>query len=514
MGLSGSDDHCVKLWDVRSGDCVMTYRGHKDAVNCIAVSTDGHVAISGSSDKTMRMWNLATGECLLTCTGHSDIIFSVAMSWSGKIAISGGMDKTVNVWDLNGGNCLHTFSKHKGIVFGVALSTDGTRAITGGGDGFIFLWRVSTMQCLMSFKSPPICSVALSKDERLAVSGGADGSLSVWNLKNGKKMSSLRAHSDWVLSVAFTHDARWILSASKDKTLKLWDCDYPNKMVMSIPHFDWFFSCDIISSNGLNTLAGGSYGTIKVWMMNTGDTAADCCRVISGHYGYVNCVSIVHKSQPASPIEDLEHGLTIKDLEHVSANEDLDIPFAIHDNKADADLTLFEASATLKASKELSCNLAPNENGAISILPDNLVDLSSYISADCSSTRSFMVEGDEVLEELRKQRILMENILEKVTESNHSIAEIQKQLYRIERRVSDLESTNHSSPPSPHSSEDGIGLLFNTSSFVSEQNEGEWSASSVGNDTESIHSKTNDENIPWSQQDALWMETEQEEQHR
>ena len=41
-------------------------------VKCVAVFPDGRRVVSGSSDNTLKVWNIETGECVATLRGHSD----------------------------------------------------------------------------------------------------------------------------------------------------------------------------------------------------------------------------------------------------------------------------------------------------------------------------------------------------------------------------------------------------------------------------------------------------------
>ena len=41
-------------------------------VNGVAVFPDGRRVVSGSWDKTLKVWDVATGKCVATLRGHSD----------------------------------------------------------------------------------------------------------------------------------------------------------------------------------------------------------------------------------------------------------------------------------------------------------------------------------------------------------------------------------------------------------------------------------------------------------
>ena len=46
--VSGSADETIKTWDITSGSCLSTLRGHSASVNCVDFSPDGLTIASGS----------------------------------------------------------------------------------------------------------------------------------------------------------------------------------------------------------------------------------------------------------------------------------------------------------------------------------------------------------------------------------------------------------------------------------------------------------------------------------
>src|SRR5262249_36901800 len=44
--------------------CVLTFKGHTQAVTSVYMSADKRFVLSGSADKTLRLWDAATGNCM------------------------------------------------------------------------------------------------------------------------------------------------------------------------------------------------------------------------------------------------------------------------------------------------------------------------------------------------------------------------------------------------------------------------------------------------------------------
>jgi tetratricopeptide (TPR) repeat protein len=55
---TASDDRTVKLWDLQTGEAVLTLRGHTSGVVSLAVSRDGNQIASGSIDYSAKIWSI------------------------------------------------------------------------------------------------------------------------------------------------------------------------------------------------------------------------------------------------------------------------------------------------------------------------------------------------------------------------------------------------------------------------------------------------------------------------
>ena len=120
--LAVSGDSNLRVWDIESGKCLHTLKGHskrfssqkltsrgdlEKLVSTVSITPDGRLAISGGWDSTLRVWDIESGKCLHTLKGHLGSISTVSITPDGRLAISSGSrDKTLRVWDIRSGACI------------------------------------------------------------------------------------------------------------------------------------------------------------------------------------------------------------------------------------------------------------------------------------------------------------------------------------------------------------------------------------------------------------------------
>ena len=94
---SASRDKTIKLWDVKSGRCVITLIGHDNWVTSLVFHPCGKYLLSASDDKSLRIWDLSNGRCYRRMLDiHDHFITSIDMKQ--KTLVTGSVDNTAKVW--------------------------------------------------------------------------------------------------------------------------------------------------------------------------------------------------------------------------------------------------------------------------------------------------------------------------------------------------------------------------------------------------------------------------------
>jgi len=190
------------------------------------VGSSGEFITSFTSTNGIKLWNVQTGQEIISFTGHKKSIWSVAFSPDGTKIVSGSYDKTIKLWDVNTGQEIRTITGHKGIVHSVVFSPDGTKILSGGGawDKTIKLWEVNTGQEIRTFTghTGSVNAVAFSPDGTIIASCSNDSTLKLWNTYTGNEIQTISGHNDKVHAVAFSPDGTRLVSAGEDRYMYIW----------------------------------------------------------------------------------------------------------------------------------------------------------------------------------------------------------------------------------------------------------------------------------------------------
>ncbi len=179
----GMTDSTVKIWNIESGECLRTLKGHSSSVETVVLSKDGRNLLSGSDDKTVKLWDVESGKCTGNFQGHTLPVTCADISPAGKI-VSSSQDRTVRLWDIRSEKCLNILREHKGEVTSVAFSCDGMFIVSGSTDNTAKIWNTDTGECLRTLEgySSAVTDVKFSSDGRYIITSSADGRIHVWEI--------------------------------------------------------------------------------------------------------------------------------------------------------------------------------------------------------------------------------------------------------------------------------------------------------------------------------------------
>jgi F-box and WD-40 domain protein CDC4 len=214
--VSGGCDRDVRVWNMATGQCLHTLRGHTSTVRCLKMS-DAKTAISGSRDTTLRVWDIEKGVCKNVLVGHQASVRCLEIK--GDIVVSGSYDATAKIWSISEGKCLHTLTGHFSQIYAIAF--DGRRVVTGSLDTSVRVWDASTGDAIAVLQGHTSLVGQLQLRGNTLVTGGSDGSVRVWSLEKMCPIHRLAAHDNSVTSLQF--DETRVVSGGSDGRVKVWD---------------------------------------------------------------------------------------------------------------------------------------------------------------------------------------------------------------------------------------------------------------------------------------------------
>ncbi|TMW63775.1 hypothetical protein Poli38472_002716 [Pythium oligandrum] len=212
--------------------------GHTSFVFCCQVNPQGTLIASGSFDETVRLWDLRSGKCLVDLTVHQEPVSCVDFNCDGTLLATASYDGLVRVWDVATMQCLREIILDPSVPVTQARFTPNSRyLLVGSLDHQLALWDYTTPQkprCVKRFQghvNQKFClSAACFQDPEgdmtraCVLSGSEDGRVVVWDIEMEEK------RDEWVvpgetkepvlgLSV---HPTEPIVVTGSGRTLTLW----------------------------------------------------------------------------------------------------------------------------------------------------------------------------------------------------------------------------------------------------------------------------------------------------
>ncbi len=220
--ISGGNDGKLRIWDLKERKAVQT-------IDCDEV---GFVMFSANGDSILA-WLLHRGSSiaqvfdpkgkpLYSVSEPERAVNCIAFSADGELAIMGAKDGSVTVWNIAkserlGGN-MPVYEKTK--MADLAITPDKKKLITGDEVGEIKIWDLAKKEVIKTIQAQKngLSAISMSPDGKRFVTVGAKNELRLWDLENGKQIKEWELITP-VRNLVFSADGKKLFTANGDSTL-------------------------------------------------------------------------------------------------------------------------------------------------------------------------------------------------------------------------------------------------------------------------------------------------------
>ncbi|XP_078679682.1 THO complex subunit 6 homolog [Branchiostoma floridae x Branchiostoma belcheri] len=192
--------------------------------NSVVITKDGTLC-SGCGDNNVYLWDMQTGTCTSTLKGHTDYIHALTLRSNDQQLVSAGEDGAIRIWDLQDSReAAHVLEPYKhdvcarpeqGRWIGCVAVDSGDDWLVCGGGPSLSLWHMRSMTPVVAFSSPDSCQNVVMFQEDQIMSAGSSPCVNHWSM-NGELRSQVPCTPPCIYSLAInTNSASYkVLSAA------------------------------------------------------------------------------------------------------------------------------------------------------------------------------------------------------------------------------------------------------------------------------------------------------------
>ncbi|KAM0867707.1 hypothetical protein ACQ4PT_041816 [Festuca glaucescens] len=147
--LSASDDHLIKLWDWNKGwECMRIFEGHHNSVTQVMFHPKDSVNFASASlDRTVKIWNIFTGKCNITFDEQPNGLLCLQyfedkqLHYVRQFLIVCSSDGVAKVWDPETHSCVGKLEGRADRVNALYWLPKHELLVTGSLDGTVQTWK-------------------------------------------------------------------------------------------------------------------------------------------------------------------------------------------------------------------------------------------------------------------------------------------------------------------------------------------------------------------------------------
>ncbi len=230
MLITGSHDHIIKIWNIRTGKMIKALMGHSVAIKCLKIQ--GDILASCDFHKCIFLWNLNTFE-LITKNNTLELEKDETIScfdFDNSIIVTGGKkninSNIISIWDFYGQR-LHQL-KQDSVINNITII--GKEIVSSSPNNNIEVWDRCGLHIKTLEKKESTALVSATYFKRIGnyfVSTFTNGTVRTWHLQNG----SIRDFQAFDLFLDFKHNFLFdiqhdmLICLSNRNIIKIWNIE-------------------------------------------------------------------------------------------------------------------------------------------------------------------------------------------------------------------------------------------------------------------------------------------------
>ncbi|KAI0423859.1 WD40-repeat-containing domain protein [Xylaria sp. FL1042] len=308
---SSSDDHHVRLWDVKTGRLQHVFDGFARYVYRVVMSKtgpDNSALIAAFDSVVINVWVVSTGGLLKRLTEVSDKIHEAVNE--GKVTgplenytagyiqdisiteagdrLAAAVGSAVVVWDIPDFDKIQVWLDGESGVRCVRFSPDGN-ILASTTEENIIIWNTITGQPIRRLpeRELQLNDSPINEPRSDDTIGQVENDKTSLNSQE-EKPDRAPGHSSTIDGLAFSPDSKFLASGSDDRTARIWDFETGKSLVVLDFHSSYVNSVSF-SSDGTRLATGAGDSTVAIWYQKSpgcwgnNDVLTQPDQILKGH---------------------------------------------------------------------------------------------------------------------------------------------------------------------------------------------------------------------------------------
>ena len=218
------------VWEWKSESYIYKQQGHMNDINLIAFSPEGGQLASGADDGRIKVFDISSSNCLITFTDHTAKITGLQYALNkSNLLISSSLDGTIRAYDLIKYKNFRIMTTPKQTQL-ICCSVDYSGEIVAAGslDTYnIFVWSIKTGDLIdvLNGHTGPVSCLAFSHINDILISGSWDNTVKMWELYTKKGISETYEHNSKITAIALSPNDKEVAVSTLNGELYTWDID-------------------------------------------------------------------------------------------------------------------------------------------------------------------------------------------------------------------------------------------------------------------------------------------------